>query len=78
NLKARHRHFLNYPITREAVSKSNRGHQHPDRIDYRPETSLPVTGDADVPKAEDDIASNAGPSIPHLSIAPTAAPSTKA
>ncbi|PBK85244.1 hypothetical protein ARMGADRAFT_1087699 [Armillaria gallica] len=78
NLEACHRHFLNYPINREAMSKSNRGHQHPDRIDYRPETSLPMTRDADIPKAEDGIASNAGPSIPHLSIAPTASPSTKA
>ncbi|PBK59081.1 hypothetical protein ARMSODRAFT_1027709 [Armillaria solidipes] len=77
-LEARCRHFLNYPINREAASKSNRGHQHPDRIDYRPKTSLPMTGDADVPMAEDGNASNAGPSIPHSSIAPTASPSTKA
>ncbi|SJL15460.1 uncharacterized protein ARMOST_18958 [Armillaria ostoyae] len=77
-LEAHHRHFLNYPINWEAMSKSNRGHQHPDCIDYRPETSLPMTGDADIPMAEDGNASDAGPSIPHLSIAPTASPSTKA
>ncbi|PBK59668.1 hypothetical protein ARMSODRAFT_1071241 [Armillaria solidipes] len=77
-LEACRRHFLNYPNNREAASKSNRGHQHPDRVDYRPETSLPVTGDADVPMAEDGNASNAGSSIPHSSIAPTASPSTKA
>ncbi|KAK0430569.1 hypothetical protein EV421DRAFT_1933850 [Armillaria borealis] len=77
-LEARRRHFLNYPINREAASKSNRGHQHPDHVDYRPETSFPVTGDADVPMAEDGNASNAGPSIPHSSFAPTASPSTKA
>lgn len=77
-LEARRRHFLNYPINQEAASKSNRGHQHPDHVDYRPETSLPVTGDADVSMAEDCNASNAGPSTPHSSIAPTASPSTKA
>ncbi|SJL18538.1 uncharacterized protein ARMOST_22131 [Armillaria ostoyae] len=77
-LEARRRHFLNYPINREATSKSNRGHQHPDHVNYRPETSLPVTRDADVSMAEDGNASNAGPSTPHSSIAPTASPSTKA
>ncbi|KAK0462655.1 uncharacterized protein EV420DRAFT_1526098 [Desarmillaria tabescens] len=77
-LEARRRHFLNYPIIREATSKSNRCHQHTDRVDYRAETSLPVTGDADVPMAGDGDASHAGPSITHLSTAPTASPSTKA
>ncbi|KAK0477785.1 hypothetical protein IW261DRAFT_1484077 [Armillaria novae-zelandiae] len=77
-LESRRRHLLNYPIIREAMSKTSRGHQRSGKVTSRSDASLLVTGDADVHMTGDDNASIAGPSIPQLSTAPTTSPSTEA
>ncbi|KAK0224328.1 hypothetical protein IW262DRAFT_1493107 [Armillaria fumosa] len=77
-LESRRRHFLNYPVIREAASKTSRGHQHSGKVTSRSDTSLLVTGDADVHMTGDGNASGAGPSISQPSTAPTTSPSTEA